>query len=108
MSKPINITDESFEVDVIQASKPVLVDFWGPACGPCLMMAPTLDELAAEYAEYLTIAKLNVDDNPATLMRFGVMGLPTLLLFRGGEVIERVPGFVRKDKLVSILARHLS
>lgn len=108
MSKPINITDESFEIDVLQASKPVLVDFWGPACGPCLMMAPTLDELAAEYAEHLTIAKLNVDDNPATLMRFGVMGLPTLLLFRNGEVIERVPGFVRKDKLVSILSRHLA
>jgi len=107
MSKPIHITDESFDADVIQSSKPVLVDFWGPACGPCLMMAPTLDELAAEYDEHLTIAKLNVDDNPATLMRFGVLGLPTLLLFRGGEVIERVPGFVRKDKLVSILSRHL-
>jgi thioredoxin 1 len=108
MSKLINITDESFDTDVIQSGKPVLVDFWGPACGPCLMMAPTLDELAAEYAEHLTIAKLNVDDNPVTLMRFGVMGLPTLLLFRNGEVIERVPGFVRKDKLVSILSRHLA
>jgi thioredoxin 1 len=107
MSKPINITDESFEVDVLKASKPVLVDFWGPACGPCLMMAPMLDELAAEYAELMTIAKLNTDENPRMLMNYGVMGLPTLLLFRDGEVIERVPGFVRKDKLVSILSRHL-
>ncbi len=108
MSKAIHITDESFEVDVLQASKPVLVDFWGPACGPCLMMAPMLDELAEEYAEHFTIAKLNTDENPRVFMQFGVMGLPTLLLFRNGDVIERVPGFVRKDKLVSILARHLS
>jgi thioredoxin 1 len=108
MSKPIAITDDSFEKDVIQAELPVLVDFWATWCAPCIMIAPILEEIAADYVDQLTIAKLDVDMNPATPVKFGVMGIPTLLLFKGGEAVERITGYMPKDRLLSKLTPHFN
>ncbi len=107
MSKPVEITDSSFEADVIQADKPVLVDFWAPWCAPCQMIAPTVNDIAADHAAQMMVVKLNIDENPETTVKFGVMSIPTLMLFKDGEIVERVSGFVQKDKLVPMLTRHL-
>jgi thioredoxin 1 len=107
MSKPIAITDDSFETDVLQSDKPILVDFWATWCGPCLMIAPLLEEIAEEQSEMLTIAKLDVDENPATPGKFGVMGIPTLILFKDGEDVERITGYMPKDRLWAKLSPHL-
>lgn len=107
MSKPIAVTDSSFKADVLQANKPVLVDFWAPWCGPCQMIAPIVEGVAQEYAGQVTVAKLNTDENPETPTKYGVMGIPTLMLFKGGEIVERLTGFIHKDRLVPILTRHL-
>ena len=107
MSKPIAITDASFETDVIQASKPVLVDFWATWCGPCLMMAPILEEIASEYTDQMTVAKLDVEANPATHPKFGVSGIPTLILFKNGKAVERIMGYQPKNKVLSKLTPHL-
>ena len=106
MSKPIVVTDESFETDVIQAEKPVLVDFWATWCGPCVMIAPILEEIASEYTDQVTIAKVDVDVNPATPGQFGVQGIPTLILFKGGEAVERIMGYMPKDRLLNKLTPH--
>jgi thioredoxin 1 len=106
MSKPSAITDDSFETDVIQADKPVLVDFWATWCGPCLMIAPILEEIADEYTDQVTIAKLDVDDNPQTPAQFGVMGIPTLILFKEGEAVERITGYMPKDRLLAKLTPY--
>jgi thioredoxin 1 len=108
MSKPIAVTDESFEVDVVQAEKPILVDFWATWCGPCLMIAPILEEIAEEYTDRVTVAKVDVDMNPNTPMKFGVMGIPTLLLFKDGEPIERITGYLPKDRLLAKLTPHFA
>jgi thioredoxin 1 len=108
MSKPIAITDASFETDVIQASKPVLVDFWATWCSPCLMIAPILEEIASAHADQVTVAKLDVDMNPATPPKFGVMGIPTLILFKNGKAVERITGYMPKDRLLSKLTPHLN
>jgi len=108
MTKPIAITDASFETDVLGADKLILVDFWATWCGPCLMIAPILEEIAAEYAGQLTVAKLDVDMNPATPGQFGVMGIPTLMLFKGGKAVERITGYMPKDRLLAKLTPHLN
>jgi thioredoxin 1 len=92
MSKPINISDNEFESKVLQSDKPVLVDFWAPWCGPCKMVAPVLDELAQEKDGDLVIAKVNVDENQQHAAKYGVQGIPTMLLFVNGEIADRLVG----------------
>jgi thioredoxin 1 len=107
MSKPVAVTDDSFETDVIQADELVLVDFWAAWCGPCLMIAPILEEIADEYNDQVTLARIDVDMNPRTPTQFGVMGIPTLILFKNGEAVERITGYMPKDRLLAKLTPHL-
>ena len=101
MSDPIKVTDDSFEQDVLKADGPVLVDFWAEWCGPCKMIAPALDDLAKEYGGKVTVAKLNIDDNPGTPTKYGVRGIPTLMLFKNGNVAATKIGALPKTALFS-------
>lgn len=102
----VNVTDQSFKNEV-ESTGTVLVDFWAPWCGPCKMIAPVLEELDQEMAGKVKIAKLNVDDNPDTTSRFGVMSIPTLIVFKDGQPVDKVIGFQPKDSLKSVLSRHI-
>ena len=101
------LTDGNFDDSVIKSTVPVLVDFWAEWCGPCRMIAPTVEELATDYSGKVTIGKLNVDDNPNTATQFGVRSIPTLLLYKGGEVVESVVGLTDKTRLQALLDKHL-
>ena len=103
----LTFTDSSFDSDVLKSDVPVLVDFWAEWCGPCRMMGPTIDAVAAEYAGKAKVGKLNVDDNPGTAGRFQIRGIPTLLLFKGGAVAEQIVGLASKDKVQGIINKHL-
>ncbi|GAM65955.1 thioredoxin [Vibrio ishigakensis] len=103
----LQLSDDGFESDVIKATGPVLVDFWAEWCGPCKMIAPILDEIAGEYEGKLTIGKLNIDHNPATPPKFGIRGIPTLLLFKNGEVAATKVGALSKTQLKEFLDANL-
>jgi thioredoxin 1 len=101
------LTDGTFE-QTINAGKPVLIDFWAEWCGPCRRLAPTVDELANDYDGKVVVAKMNVDENPSTPMRFSIRGIPTLLLFKGGQLVDQVVGLADKDSLKRMLDKHVA
>lgn len=103
----VNATDASFENDVLKSDAPVLVDYWAPWCGPCKMVAPILDEIAGEYEGKLKIVKVNVDDNPGTAQKYGVRGIPTLSLFKGGSVEATKVGALSKSQLTAFLDSNI-
>jgi thioredoxin 1 len=98
--KVVHVTDATFDQEVIKSSTPVLVDFWAPWCGPCRAIGPMVDELAGEYDGRLKVVKINVDDNPQVPARYGVRGIPNLLILKGGEVKEQILGAVPKQQLI--------
>ncbi|MBI3770317.1 MAG: thioredoxin [Deltaproteobacteria bacterium] len=99
------VSDDTFQREVLQASTPVLIDFWAPWCGPCKAIGPVVEELAGDYSGRLKVVKMNVDDNPRTPAQFGVRGIPNLILFKGGEVKEQIVGAVPKAHLVKAIDR---
>ncbi len=99
----VAVTDDSFESDVLQSDKPVLVDYWAEWCGPCKMIAPILEEIAANYADKIKIAKLNIDDNPNTPPKYGIRGIPTLMLFKAGAVDATKVGALSKSQLTAFI-----
>lgn len=101
-------TDENFEMEVLQSSKPVLVDFWASWCQPCLALAPIIEELAAEYKDNLIIGKINVDENPQTPSKYMIYSIPTLILFKDGEIKAQIIGFKLKKELVKLISKYLS
>lgn len=102
-----HVTDGSFEADVLKADKPVLVDYWAAWCGPCKAIAPILDEVAKEYGDRLQVAKLNVDENQAVPAKFGIRGIPTLMLFKSGELVATKVGALPKAQLTAFIDSHL-
>ena len=106
--KPVELTDSSFETEVLKSTLPVLIDFWAIWCGPCRMVSPIVEELAGEYTGKLKVGKVDVDTNPSTAMQYGIRSIPTLLLFKDGQVVEQIVGAVPKRVLVDKLSRHLS
>jgi thioredoxin 1 len=101
-------TDGNFDDTVLKSSAPVLVDFWAEWCGPCKRLAPTVDALAADYAGKVTFGKLNVDENPNVSFKFQIRGIPTLLLFKDGQVVESVVGLAQKDDLKKVIDKHIA
>ena len=99
----VTVTDESFDKDVLQATKPVLVDFWAEWCGPCKQIAPALEQIAVELGDQVTVAKLNIEDSPTTPSRYGVRGIPTMMLFKGGPMASMKVGAMPKQKILEWL-----
>ena len=104
---PVVVADRDFSQEVLASPLPVLLDCWAAWCGPCKMIAPLLEQMAGEYAGRLKVAKLNVDENPATASRYGIQSIPTLLLFKGGEVVDTLVGAVPREEIARRLAPHI-
>ena len=107
MSNAQAVNDTTFDAEVLKSGTPVLVDFWAPWCGPCRAVAPTVDALATEFAGKLKVVKLNTDESGEVAMKYGVTSIPTLMVFKGGEMVERVLGNRPKSDLVNLVSRHL-
>ena len=108
MAQITQVGDDNFEAEVVRSSLPVLIDFWAPWCGPCKSIAPVIEELAREYEGKLKVAKLNVDENPGTSSRYGVRGIPNLIILKGGAVKEQLVGAVPKSRLVDAIEKVLA
>src|SRR5215510_3415892 len=103
----LHVTDKSFEQEVLKSSQPVLVDFWAAWCGPCRMIAPTVDALASEYSGRAKVAKMNVDENQTTPAQYRIQGIPTLLLFKDGQVQDQLVGAASRDVIENLIKKHL-
>jgi thioredoxin 1 len=103
----LNVTDANFNEEVLKSPLPVLIDFWAAWCVPCRMIAPTVEQLAESHGEKLKVVKMNVDENMKTPGKYGIRGIPTLLLFKGGELKETMVGVQSKDKIIEVVSRHL-
>lgn len=106
--KPIEITDANFQQEVMNSDKPVLIDFWAAWCGPCKMIGPVVEEIAKEYDGKLKVGKVDVDNNPEVSMQFGIRSIPTLMVFKGGKVVEQIIGAVPKRNLMEKVLPHVS
>jgi thioredoxin 1 len=104
MAKPLAVTDDTFQDEVLGSDQPVLVDFWADWCGPCRMIAPSVEQIAEDYSDSI---KVDVDDNPAIPGRYGIVGIPTLMVFKGGEVVERITGALPKDAILAKILPHV-
>lgn len=105
--KVVTVSDAEFETSVLNNGKPVVVDFWAEWCQPCKMLAPTVEEIANEYEDKIMVSKLNVDDNPATATKYGIRGIPTLLFFKGGKVVQQIVGVKTKTEIKKIIEDNL-
>ena len=103
----LEVTDANFDEEVLKSEQPVLIDFWAVWCGPCKALAPIVDEVAASYAGKVKVAKMNVDQNQGTPGRYGIRGIPTLLIFKGGQVKEQIVGYVPKETIEKAIEKHM-
>ena len=107
-AKTFEVTQDNFQIEVLGSTEPVLVDFWAEWCGPCKMIGPLVEQIAEEYAGKIRVGKLDADAHPDILMSYGIMGIPTLILFKDGQAVERITGYQPKDKLTAKLTPHLA
>ena len=105
--KIVTVSDSEFESSVLKGDKPALIDFWAEWCQPCKMLAPTVEEIAGEYEDRIMVGKLNVDDNPATATKYGIRGIPTLLLFKGGQVVQQLVGVKSKAEIKKVIDENI-